>query len=286
LLLPIFFVINKYVQFAGLLNRGETIVVLVKISVIFFAIFFLAFFFIKNYLKAGVIVTYLGSVYLFFGDIKPLIMKTSVLHYISSYRILFPLLFIFSLFFIYRIIKWKQLNRITLFLNIVLLIYIGIEAYKWVLIQRKSSIVSKKSSVNYNLSSTNRSSLKPINIYYIILDCYPSASYQEDQLGIKDHVLDSNLLAKGFFVLTHPRNNYAKTAFSMAATFDMNYLPWLDTILTLPYEYNKAIGLVKNSPVFHLLNKEGYQIYNLSTFDLPGKPPCTKKSFSALQLPR
>jgi len=274
-----FFVTSKYVQFAGLLNNSETITALLKILAGFGVLFFLIFFLIKNYSKAGVIATYLGSIYLFFGDVKRLLTQIPVLHYISSYRIFLPLLFILSVLLIYKIRKWKQLTRTTLFLNVLLLLYIGIEAYKWIQVQQKGSFVLKNSAVGNNLSLPIIASSEFTNIYYIVLDCYPSATYQDEILGVKDHLLDSSLTFKGFFVLKHPRSNYTKTAFSLAATFDMNYLPWLDTILIPPYEYNRAMALVKNSPVFALLNKGGYQIHNLSIFDLPGKPSIQKGKF-------
>ncbi|MDB5199608.1 MAG: hypothetical protein JWO92_1571 [Chitinophagaceae bacterium] len=279
-LLPLYFIISKYVQFAGLLDDSESLIALIKLLAGFSIGFFLFYLLLKNYSKSGIVVTYLGCIYLFFGAIKQLLTVSPVLHYISPYRILLPLLFILSIGFLYRIKKWKRLARITLFLNLLFSIYLGIELYKWIETNQKNSFGLKNSGFDYNMPIDKNASLNRVNIYYIVLDCHPSAAYQEEMLGVKNNLLDSSLLAKGFYVLDHPRSNYTKTSFSMAATFTMDYLPWLKTNHNpYPYEYNRAMSLVKNSPVLELLHKYGYQLHNLSIFDLPGKPSIQKGKF-------
>lgn len=277
LLLPFFFIAGTYNQYAGLLSADEvastTLYIFVALLITFGGLFLLY----KDKTKAGIITTIGGILYLFFGNIKETLGDIPVLEFISHYKTFLPLLFILSVFFLYRSYKAKPSFTLNLFLNLLLIIYSAIELIRF------SQLSSSDRSAEWITAKDNSSGTVVVthpDIYYIVLDCYPNSSYQKDMLGVDSNQLDNYLSEKGFFLVKNSRSNYNYTPFSMAATFNMKYPAWLkDSDNIKPYHYNRAIEAIKSSVVFEKLVQENYQLNNLSGFDMPGNPSIRKGKF-------
>lgn len=275
LLLPFYFIFHAWVRFAGLLNSSDCLFAFLKILAAILILFFLLKFLWKSAAKAAVLTATLGITYLFFGDIKYTLDQFPFLSSISHYKIFIPLLILLLVLIFYRTHMSRQLYNTTLFLNCLLLIYIIIDVIK----------LAGPSKVNTGIAKTK---LQPItvpnrshNIYYLLLDCYPSPGYQQEMLGMTNsNYLDSSLEQKGFYVVKEPRSNYNNTAFSMASAFGMNYLTGLDTINRMEaHHYNRAMSIVKHSPLFDLLKEQAYTFYNFSIFDILDQPAIKKDAF-------
>ena len=282
-LLPVFFIFHLYVQYSGLLDHKEVAFSFLKVAAGLMLFFLLMKLILKTTVKAAVITTLFSGLFLFFGDLKQAFSLIPILNHLAHYKILIPLLLILMIVAFYIIRRSKSLTRSTLFLNILLLIYLVIDTVK------SASLFQNKMELNNTdllLKSTDTSPTKDVrlpNIYYIVLDGYPSTPYQQEELGVKKNYLDSSLSAKGFYVLKNPRSNYNKTAFSMAGTLSMNYFSKIDSVFRIaPYYYNKAIKIVKTTPVLSLLKQNGYNLYNLSIFDLLNYPAFKKELFISI----
>ncbi len=275
LLLPLFFIFHQWIRFAGLLDAGASFLAFVKIFAAILLFFFCCKLLWKNTGKAAVLTAMLGIVYLFFGDIKYTLGRLPVLHYISHYKIFIPVLLLVLAFIFYKIYRSKQLTNTTLFLNCLLMIYIIIDIIKWT-----SPPGINTGMVKTDIRSVPKGSKLP-NIYYLLLDCYPSPSYQREMLGMmSSDYLDSSLTNKGFHIIKESRSNYSNTAFSMASTFGLNYLANLDTINRMAaHHYNRAVSIVEHSPFFELLDEQGYAIHNFSIFDIGDQPALKKDIF-------
>jgi hypothetical protein len=277
LLLPVFFIINIDVQLGGLLHTGELLPAFFKVTgclLLFFAILYL---FYKDRNKAGVSTTIAGILFLYFGLIKDTMDKWPLLDFIASYEVLLPLLLAAGIFFFYKLRKIRSLRSATLFLNILFLIYVGIEVYKWIGMTRYD-----KANTGNELSqqSPYPASQKLQGIYYILLDTYPSSVYQREVLGIDQNPFDSLLAAKGFFVIPDAKSNYNLTSFSLASVFGMQYLDWMNDVrVAKPYHYGRSANAIMQAPLFGWLQKNNYRLYNLSIFDLPGQPSMNKERF-------
>ncbi len=264
LLLPVFFIVHSYVRFAGLLDMKEVIMGFLKISGGIFLFFFCLKLVWKNTGKAAATTVLCGIVFLFFGDIKYTLSQLPLLNTVAHYKTFIPLLLILLVLFIYKIRRSKQLTHTTLFLNLLFILYIVIDAASWFNPNKKNTGVFQT-----ELKQTGQPSGKRPNIYYILLDCYPSPGYQQEVLGITNNYPDSNLLSKGFYVVKDARSNYSNTAFSMASTLGLHYLTNLDTVNRMDaYHYNRSMAIVKNSPFIEMIKSSGYFIYNLSIFDI------------------
>lgn len=272
-LLPVFFTVSIYNQFAGLTGKLDLFIAFLVITAALLLLFPLFYLFFKNISKAALAATITGILYLFFGNIKELLAGYSILSPISHYKILLPLLFVIYAAILYNIRKARSVNNATAYLNILFLLYLSIEL--WNFIQLPGSNQKNNSLLSFDSKRLPPGS-RP-DIYFIIADGYPSTVYQQDVLGARYNTLDSFLIEKKFFLSNNARSNYNNTAFSMTSLFSMQYVDWMKGISTAkPYHYNQATAAIKEAPVFRLLNQQDYDIYNLSVFDI-GKTASVKR---------
>lgn len=282
LLLPVFFIVHSYIQYAGLLDIKEAMMAFLKVTICILLFFIVFKLILKNISRAAVFSTVCSVFFLFFGDIKKVFSELPVLNFLSHYKTLVPLLFILLLFVFIRIKRGKQMTRSTLFLNILFLLYFTIDIAKLFFpIKTKTGMIE-----TILLPVENRSPGNFPDIYYILTDCYPSRSFQKDKLGLDNNHLDSHLLNQGFHIINEPRSNYSNTAFSMASIFGMNYFSNIDTVFQIapfhPYYYNLSMNIVKTAPLFKFLKNRGYQFLNLSNFDLLQYPAFSKDLFLSI----
>ena len=274
-LLVVFFILHTNNLYAGLVPGKDILLAFIYTScgvLLTFGVFYLI---LRNLINAGIATTIFGILFLYFGLLKNGLAQSSLPSVLSSYKILLPVLLFLFLLLLYRLKKNPRSPRLNLFLNLLLLIYIGIEVVE---------AISKR-EVNKLVAVDTDSGKKPDtgnlpDIIYILADCYPSSSYQQEILGAAANELDSLLTGKGFFVVSGSTSNYRFTPFSMASVFNMSYLPGLVSMQPAkPLQYNKALKWVENAQVFNTLKSNNYALYNLSIFDMPGIPAIKKEHF-------
>jgi hypothetical protein len=109
------------------------------------------------------------------------------------------------------------------------------------------------------------------DIYYIIFDSYTSSGLLKTEFGYDNSSIDNYLKETGFRIITDSRCNYNLTPFSISSIFNMKYLDNADTsnILRLK-DYLPAVDRVYYTRLFPTLTKQGYRIYNHSTFNFEG----------------
>ena len=274
-LLPLFFILNIYNFFGGLLKDSETIRAWVIVTLGMIILFFLFRSFFNNRINASIAATLSGGLFLFFGNIKESLARHSWTLPFSHYSVLIPILSIILLIIIYKLWRHGPVLKLNLFLNILFILYTLIEIGRLI---RLGSTRMDTGELAITTKAVKTSTLP--NIYYLVLDCYPSSSYQKEVLGVATNPFDSSLTSKGFFVVRDSKSNYNYTAFSLASLFHMNYLDWLRNIrVAKPYHYNRATHLVEQSPFIELLSQSGFHIHNLSVLDLPGQPSVKKEQF-------
>ena len=282
LLLPIFFILNINLRFAGLLDKSVAFKYFIIIAASLALLSFILHKIYKNKAKSGLLATTCGILFLYFGDIKNGLAGLPIINLVTHNIIFLPLFFLFLIFIFYKIPKLNISARLTFFLNLLFFMYLAIEFVKWQSFNQKENSTAISSHLNDTPEQDSLQTKKKIDIIYILLDCYPSISYQEEMLGKHHHYLDSSLKEMGFFVVNNSKSNYNRTAFSMASTFQLDYVPWLHNNMKVePYHYNKALELVKNGPLFTTLSSYKYQFNNLSIFDFADQPALKKLNFLA-----
>jgi hypothetical protein len=269
LLLPLFFILHMYVQLGGLLPLQEFILAFLKTAGVLFVVFAGGYLLYKDRARAGLVTTLGGTMFLFFSAIKDLLSKVPLLEYIASYKILLPLLLAMTVLFFFQLRKRGSFANATLFLNVLFVIYLGIEIWKFFQVSNGKKLID---SDNARLADPGIIKTAP-DIYYIVMDGYPSSAYQKEILGAPYNSLDSALSLRGFYILPNSVSNYNYTIFSMASVFQMQYVDWLkDVKHATPHHISNGAIEVERSVVPSWLEKKGYQLYNLSILNLPGHP--------------
>lgn len=246
--------------------------------------FLILFYFLKNILKAAAITTVLSATYLFFKNIQQSFSGIPVLDALTHYRYYLPFLTIVLFYLLYKLIRARQLTKSTLFLNTLFSVYLlmalwGIVKLWTEAVLERRNIIQRFDSQKTNSTVKGTQHSYP-DIWYIVFDGYPSSAYIRDVLKSDNAELDTLLEKKGFFLAKHSRSNYNETAFSMAATFSMQYLAWMkDTTVPLISTYYKAASSVEISPVIQYMKAAGYDFYNLSIFDFTDHPSIQKNYF-------
>ncbi len=276
LLVPVFFILSIYVQLAGLLYTEEVIQASLIVIIGTLSLFGILFLVYKDKRKAGFATTTIGILFLFFGDIKKILTSIPVLQYISSYRFMLPLSLLVIAFVLYKTKRTRSLATATLFLNILLLVYIAMDLSKWINLRSKEN----KGVSQPELRTVSIDPAAMPNIYYIVFDGYPSTQAQQEILGVSHNSMDSILSGRGFHLLKYPLSNYNYTSFSIASVFNMEYLDWVKKGTTAKaYHFSRSASDVSNSLLIDWLMQNGYSIYNLSVFDLPGRPSISRERF-------
>lgn len=91
LLLPVFFICSKYVQYQGLLEINAVWKAALIIATVLASFLLLNFFLLKDFKKSAVASTCCGFIFLFFGDIREFLQESDA-HFLSLYKIFLPLL--------------------------------------------------------------------------------------------------------------------------------------------------------------------------------------------------
>jgi hypothetical protein len=283
-LLPLFFVLHNYFQYYGLVSPTVAAGVFIKINAFVVLSFLLIRWITKNTNRSFQIITLVEFIWLFYGVIKDFLGKTMNFSFAASYKVLLPSVFIILLLLIAVIVKTKDFTKANLFQNVLLLSFIIADGTS-AMFTHSALLLGRNLLVPGNLPDISRHPLKygKPDIYYLLFDCYPGRQFLNDFMGFDNGAFDSALQSRGFHVISNPRSNYNRTAFSMASGLNFDYLRGFnnDTRLT-PKLYTDATLSIKHSATPKILARLGYKLYNLSIFEIGDSKPLHKEHFLTL----
>jgi len=283
-LLPVFFLLHNYLQYYGLVSAATALKVLLQTEIIFIASFFILKAFTKNFQRSAQIVSLFGCIVLFYGVIKDFFSNTMHFVFMAKYIVLLPVLLVLSLVFIIKISRKKDFRQSNLFQNTLFLLFLLVEAI--VLVNSGTNVFRQQNRlVKSNI--LNPDTLPAVtgrpDIYFLVFDSYPGTTLLKDYLHYDNTPFDSILKSKGFYVAGRPQSNYNRTALSMAATLNFEYLQNIpDQSKLEPKHYNQASLSIETAVVPAVFIHNGYHIYNLSFFDLAMHPSMMKENFLVL----
>src|SRR5215467_4455271 len=223
ILIPVFFVLHGCKENFGFIEFRDGLLLTISYLLAAIILFILFLFIFKNKIKAALLTSLLMSWYLFFGFIHDSL-KTHI-RFLSKYSFLISLLLIsIVVSFVYLKRSRNKFTRLTLYLNLIFLIYIVVDG---VSIGSKSlhPSVNKYSIIKF----AGKKSYKRIeqvakpDIYFLLFDEYASSLSLKEQYHF-DNDLDSFLLTRGFSIQKKSFSNYNITPFSMASMLNMSYL--------------------------------------------------------------
>ncbi|MBO9562385.1 MAG: sulfatase-like hydrolase/transferase [Niastella sp.] len=285
LLLPLFFVLHGYAEhysFIGIQDIAYLLIVYCIATAMLYLLFRLIF---RNNTKAAIMTTALMAVYFFYGALFDFLKTHSPIKGLHKYSVLVPLILIALItLFIFLKKSAKPITRFVFFLNVLLLIYLCVDLAT---IGWKAMRIGNNDMANYGFARNNErhipDSCKKPDIYYFIFDEYTSSRSLKEKFNYHND-LDSFLLSRDFHIQTNSVSNYNYTPFSVAATLNMQYLTTIDSNAKVNrVDYLNCNPLIRENEVVRFLGMNGYEIVNLSVFDLAGHPSIVQQSFLPLK---
>jgi hypothetical protein len=239
-----------------------------------FFIFLLSYLLLRNSRRASLFSFVLLMFFYFFCDLKDWLHEATSGTFASKYIFLLPFIFLIIVIVFIIIKKTKShFSKLFLYINTTFVLFILIDVtgilfntsvYKNDLGDRSKTILSQYKPCN--------ECIKP-DIYYFIFDEYSSSEVLQKEFNYQNS-LDSFLKEKKFRVIPFSKSNYNLTPFSIASCFNLNYLPGLDVHKDFYMkDYLPGLPSVYKSELIPILQKEGYQIINLSIFNIENHKP-------------
>ena len=221
-LLPLYSVLAFYAYNIGEMSLTDLLPIAVAVCGGSILLFGLSWLVLRNAIKAGLVVTAILLIVLFYGHISQAL--DVLFGYHLRYRLVFPLL-ILLLSCVVLILAAKSTRRknATTILNwmtavLVLMPMISIVEHDVFSTDTNAGVVE-----DVELMRLHQPVHRP-HVFYLILDRYAANRTLRDQYQFDNQAFEDFLSAKGFFIATDSYANYLKTAQSLAATFDMRYL--------------------------------------------------------------
>jgi len=255
-----------------------------EIQLIFIAGFLALAGITKNINRSAQIIALLGFFALFFGVVKDFFYHIAGIHFIARYSVLLPLIAVVSFLLIRSISRKKNFSKSNLFLNTLLLLFLFTEGML-LLRYGTGTFMQRNRMVKNNIIKPD--SLPPVterpDVYFLVFDSYPGSCFLRDYLQYNNGGLDSTFVSRGFYVTNHSKSNYNRTALSIASTLNFEYLVNIPEHSKLePRHYNQASLSIEHAAVPDVFIHQGYDIYNLSVFDLAKHPSVFKENFLVL----
>lgn len=276
IILSIYPISQLFMNNIDVLNYQQTIVPLVFIF-IFATILYLGFSIrIKDSLTKVIIVPFIIIVLFSYNYIHIFLYNQSnIINAIGRNSILIPLLFIFLSFFVYWIIKSSFKIKKALF---VFLVVLNAIPFLQLFYKRELRVFKTPLPSSTTQSLTKNSENYP-DVFFIILDMYPSNLVLQKYFGFNNKNFTNQLESLGFNVYYNSRANYSRTLLSLASTLNMEYLhkdtDTVSKVLTLENLYHK----LENGKVQSFFKKKGYNFYWFEGGYLPGKPKYENNEF-------
>jgi len=285
ILLPVFFVLHGCSENFNFISAKDVFTLIGTYLIMSLCIYLFSYLFFRNLTRAALIATFWMAVFFFFGALHDFLKDNSPLRFFSRYSFLLPALFLFLIWlFIFLKKTPKRLYRFSVFLNVLLALYIGIDSVNivWKAFQSDKKSLSVYHSDNTEKFARCDTCTKP-DIYFLLFDEYSSSVSLKRRYDFHNP-LDSFLESKGFSVQSNSMSNYNFTVASMAAILNMKYLTIIKDIKAMTADdYGNCDLLIRNNSVIRFLDAQGYQILNFSIFNLAGHPTRVEQTILPLQ---
>ncbi|HXD79691.1 MAG TPA: sulfatase-like hydrolase/transferase [Puia sp.] len=282
--LPVFFVLHGYRENLGYIHAGDALL-LSGIYVLGSLLVFLAFRLLyRHTVKAALAAGFVLAFYFFFGALHDFLQAHVRL--LSRYVILLPAFLAAAAALVIALGRTgRDLRRLVVYLNVLFLIYIGIDLAGVVFPARRPRPPAFGSAASGDtirfLPYSGRA--KP-DIYFLVFDAYTSSLALKEQYHFDNGAFDRFLASRGFRIQKASRSNYKYTILSIPSILNMAYLDRLRDIKGGEVaEYYYLSDLIRDNDLLAWLRANGYDIVNCSIFDLRGHPSPVGQSLLPLQ---
>ncbi len=113
--------------------------------------------------------------------------------------------------------------------------------------------------------STTVSATRRPDIYYIILDSYPSERSLREFYGFENSPLAAGLAERGFYVASDSASNYGATLLSLGSSLNMTHLGAMTEGYRETSDRTVMMDAVRDSAVVRTLRERGYRFVNVAS---------------------
>lgn len=220
----------------------------------------------KNLERSSLAVSIVYFSLFFYGPIASQIFGTTVQGWVSpnSLFLIFWLGFwIFEAYVIAFKIKSPEIFRVfgNVFIAVLLLILSGQALSYHLFTKHRADLIV----INSDIKPLEVKVADKPDIYYIVLDSYPSNEILKELYGFDNSEFTNFLEEKGFFVAFNSHSNYPMTYFSLASSLNMGYLSLGPDHKRGFQGFSPLVDLIRNSRVVLELKKMGYQTISFAS---------------------
>jgi hypothetical protein len=194
-------------------------------------------------------------------------------HYLTGFirnRYILPLALVLIVFLIYYVDSIK--NKITLLAILSFLIVLNVIPYLNLLSQTSKHRQTPKSQIEVNNIKNSKINSEDPDIYYIILDMYPSGEVLKNYWNFDNSKFLSDLTNMGFKVFPQSKSNYPRTYLALNSVLNMQYIHKENEVEQryLTEEYLSQTLAQNKVSVF--LKNRGYNYYTFEGGIIPEVP--------------
>ena len=274
-LISTFFVLVNHRELQPFVKWEELVGVWLVAMLITGAVFGLVHFFVKDRLKAALLSGLIMVSFCFYGDIdfrlKWLLVSVG-LPALAHARYLLPVIvgaFLLSGWLILRkdwpLLRFKAAVRVCITAMVVsTLLLLHLFPSQFVSRRDRPREVDEHGPF---LRTENRP-----DIYYILLDCYTGSENLKKFWDYDNAPFTSFLEANGFFVVPNARANYDATPRCLASALNMAHIKRPPADLSAWGRVNRMCEIIDLAAAPRKLQEIGYEVVNLSLFDVAGLP--------------
>jgi hypothetical protein len=271
-LFPVFFILHGYNENFGLIPFDVLVHLFINYSAILFLLFAISLFALRNRDKAFVFSFFLLCIFFFFGFFHDQLKRIFPASFFSSYTFILPfiLVVIISIFFFTRD-RVRDVSLVSKFVNVLLCAFVFIE----LTVFGYNLVTNKASKNNLSLKDGPANNRRPgcvkknPDIFFIVFDEYMSSPGLARYFNFTNSTIDSLLRSTGFYASEDSKSNYNMTPFSLASTFNYNYLSIKQSDSFISHNsFLKAIETFRENKLTSFLASQGYDIINYGCFEV------------------
>ena len=288
-LIAFFPIIAIYSVNIGLIQLEQFILPTLLIVVSAFLFFLCLKYILKNGKKAALIVSLAFIIFFSFGHVYNMLNQVSIGDTnFGSNRILLPIFTILFGIGSFLIIKTKRtldnatsiVNTISVVFIAVIVVMVGIETFGC-----DECLIERNTSWYFDFFSDEKIDFSPYfeahsfsisesdslpNVYFIILDGYPTNDVLKKHVNFDNSEFTNLLKQRGFNVAENSHANYSFSGPSISATMNMNYINFLaDEFGENSRDYNpilgKDFGLYADNQVIKNFKLMGYKVIKIGS---------------------
>jgi hypothetical protein len=233
-------------------------------------VYLVSWLFIRRLLKAAAVSAFIVTMFNLYGHIFTFVDNLRLGSFIlGRHRYFLPFWIVLALFGVFLILRIKSNFRsITLSLNLILSIFslvVLAQIGYWSTIFTLDSIRTQSLKANRPVV---KNSTAVRDVYYIVVDGYNRQDVLLQSFGVDNRDFIRQLENLGFVIPDCTHSNYTDTVFSMAATFNMDYLTAFGySFDRLANQVNERVlaPMIHDSLVFQAFRNMGYTTITFHT---------------------